>query len=176
MRVRWLEAMYGLRSGQGHVAVAGNARGRLEQMAAQLAGTEDLVAIYVPEGTEEHYDVGDMRGRVVGAVRLLEMPDGRSVEDYPIPDWDENDGNPDWNGDWRWPIGWPCRTVLIDDPANCPNLRSLVQVAHGAAAFGSYTAQFQLGPIRLGHQMAQALQQALVHQYGPPPWPDTPIE
>ena len=42
-------------------------------MADELVGTKDLIAIYVPEGTEDVYEPGAMRGRVVGAVGRLSV-------------------------------------------------------------------------------------------------------
>ena len=59
-------------------------------MGAELPGTDGLVAIYIPEGTDEAYQPGKMRGRVVGAVRLLPMPLGNPVTDYFYRDLDNS--------------------------------------------------------------------------------------
>jgi hypothetical protein len=69
---------------------------------AELSGNDDLVAIYIPEGTDEAYQPGKRRDRVVGAVRLLPMPRGKSVTDYFYRDLD---------GSLRWPFGWPREAV-----------------------------------------------------------------
>ena len=149
--------MFSFGADQTHVAVTANARVKLERMAEEVAGKEDLVAIYIPEGTDDVYQVGAQRGRVVGAVRLLQMPAGLGVEHFRFFDWDQNDRNRDWKGSVRWPIGWPCRAVLKADPTECPALRSLVEVAYGGAAFASYTAAFQHGPFKLDHRMSEAV-------------------
>jgi hypothetical protein len=49
-----------------------------------------------------------MRGKVVGAVKLLPMPTGRNVRDYYSDDLA--------NGKRRWPVGWPGEVVLYPSP------------------------------------------------------------
>jgi hypothetical protein len=148
MRFRWIEPMYGFKVENGHVAVPANAEAALREMAGELAGTDDLVGIYVPEGTDEVYEVGAMRGRVVGAVRLLPMPEDKSIEDYFFKDWDDS---------LRWPIGWPCAPVYGPPVEDCPVLRTQVEYVFGTEAFGSYVARFQHGPFRLEPKMADRL-------------------
>lgn len=113
MRFRWIEPLYGFEAGIDHIAVPGNAEGALHEMAEELVGTDGLIAIYVPEGTEEVYEPGEMRGRVVGAVQLLPMPGDRKITDYFYEDWD---------GTLRWPVGWPCRAVYAPPVEDCPVL------------------------------------------------------
>jgi hypothetical protein len=172
MRIRWIEALYGFSLDQTHVAVTANARGPLLKMADELVGTDNLVAIYVPEGTEDVYEPGNMRGRIVGAVRLLEMPAGSGIEDYPIPDWDQHEGVPGWDGSIRWPLGWPCAAVLAPDPAKCQTLRTLVSTVHPGKPFGDYALQFQHGPFRLGFEMQRTVNSEMRRLFGDPPWPD----
>lgn len=115
-------------------------RVRLQEMANELVGTPGLVAIYIPEGTEDVYQPGDMRGRIVGAVRLVKMPSHRKMEDYFYDDWD---------GSRRWPIGWPCKVVYAPDLSECPFLRQHVEHLFGPGIFGSYVSRFQQGPFEL---------------------------
>ena len=170
MKIKWLQALYDFGPHLNHIAVTVDVRRKLVKMAECLAGTEDLVGIYIPEGTQDVYKPGAMRGRIVGAVRLLKMPEGKGIEDYFYHDWDQHDGNPEWDGTARWSVGWPCQTVLCPQPEMAPALRSLVEVAHPGAAFGTYVAQFQQGPIQLGFPMIQAITRAMVHLFGDPPW------
>jgi len=148
MRFRWIEPMYGFEVEDGHVAVPANAEAALLEMAEDLGGTDDLVAIYVPEGTEDVYEPGAMRGRVVGAVRLLPMPENKTIDDYFFKDWDDT---------LRWPIGWPCAAVYAPPVEHCPILRTQVDDLFGPASFGPYTARFQNGPFRLEPKMADRL-------------------
>ena len=77
MKFRYLEPLYGFSAEQPHIAVSDRGEAKLREMAEALVGSDDLVAIYIPEGTEEVYQPGNMRGRVVGGVQLLPMPDGK---------------------------------------------------------------------------------------------------
>jgi hypothetical protein len=117
-------------------------------MAEEMAGTQDVVAIYIPEGTDEAYQPGNMRGRVMGAVRLLIMPADKSIRDFFYTDLD---------GSLRWPIGWPCRVVYAPPVNDCPYLRGLVDMIFGPNSFQPYVGQFLRGPFRLERRMADAL-------------------
>jgi len=172
MRVRWIDSKFGFGIGQTEICVPAIARSSLLEMGGALAGTDGLVAIYIPEGTDDVYQVGNMRGRIVGAVRLLPMPRGRSIDDYRSFDWDEKAINPEWDGRARWPIGWPCQVILAPAIECCPILRSLVDIAHPGAPYGSYAAQFQHGPFRLGFEMGRLVQNAFSGIFGEPPWAD----
>jgi len=57
-------------------------RAALKEMALDLVGTNGLVALYVPVGTEDVYSPGAKRGRIICAVQLLAMPLDKKVEDY----------------------------------------------------------------------------------------------
>ena len=149
MAFRYLEPMYGFSAEQTHVAVSDGAQKKLLQMADALLGTDDLIAIYIPEGTEEVYQVGNMRGRVVGAVRLIDMPPGNEIEDYYFEDWD---------GTRRWPVGWPCTVVYAPPVQDCPTLRTLVDQYHGRNSFQPYVARLQYGPVELDPPVAKALE------------------
>jgi hypothetical protein len=131
-----------------HVAASDVAEDTLLEMGRTLVGTDDLVAIYVPQGTEAAYQPGTQKGRVVGAVRLVAMPDGKTIHDYFHRDLD---------GSLRWPIGWPCEVVYAPPVDRCPVLRSLVDKHHGANAFQPYVARFHMGPFRLDPKMAKEL-------------------
>jgi hypothetical protein len=150
--IRWLEAVFGppkpAENGLTHIAVPGNARSALVDMAGDLVGTDGLVALYVPEGTEDVYKPGPTRGRIICAVQLVAMPPGKKAEDYFYNDWD---------GSRRWPIGWPARLVYSPPVAQCPTLRDHVQTLHGAGSFGAYVARFQHGPFELELAMRERL-------------------
>ena len=100
------------------------------------------------------------------------MPAGKTIDDFPIYDWDQTDLNPEWDGTARWPLGWPCRAVLVPDPEQCPTLRTLVEMVYPAAAFGSYVAAFQHGPFKLSLDMERAIARWMTRLFGAPPWPD----
>jgi hypothetical protein len=68
MKIRYLEAMYGLGPEQTHIAVPTDAEKRLARMAKDLVGTDDLIAIYVPLATP--------RRRVPSMALWLAMQDG----------------------------------------------------------------------------------------------------
>lgn len=148
MKFRWIEPLYGFEPGIDHIAVPASAEGVLHEMADELVGTDDLIAIYIPEGTENVYGAGAMKGRVVGAVRLLEMPEAGKVSDYFYADWD---------GTLRWPVGWPCEAVYAPPVAECPILRTQVEYVLNQSAFQPYVARFQHGPFRLERKMAERL-------------------
>lgn len=146
--IRWVTPLYGFGPDCGHIGVPENARAPLQEMANELVGSRGLVAIYIPEGTEEVYQPGGMRGRVVGAVRLVKMPRHRKMEDYYYDDWD---------GSRRWPIGWPCEAVYAPDESECPFLREHVEHLFGSGSFAGYVSRFQQGPFRLELAMRERL-------------------
>src|SRR5438132_1359218 len=133
--------MYGLGREQEHIAVPANAEAKLKQMAGRLVGSDDLIAIYIPEGTDDVYQVGNKRGRVVGAVRLLPMPPGNTIHDYYFDDLMTQKR--------RWPVGWPCKVVFAPPDGDCPVLRTLVELLHGPGNFQPYVGRLQYGPIDL---------------------------
>jgi hypothetical protein len=140
--------LYAYDSSITHIGVPETAETKLRAMAQDLVGTEDLVAIYIPESTEDVYEPGATRGRVVGGVRLLPMPSGNTMRDYFYRDWDES---------MRWPIGWPCKAVYAPDVSQCRALRSLVDELFGPQSFQPYVGRFQLGPFELERPMANRL-------------------
>lgn len=149
MRFRYIEPMFGFGADQKHVCVPHGADQLLQDMASDLVGTDDLIAIYVPEGTGDVYGAQAMRGKVVGGVRLLPMPDGKTIRDYFYRDWD---------GSLRWPVGWPCEAVYAPPVEQCPTLRGLVELLHGPESFKPYVARFQKGPFELDGRMAKELE------------------
>jgi hypothetical protein len=148
MRFRYIAPQYGFPPDFDHIAVPAGAEDILERMRRELVGTDDLIAIYIPEGTEAGYPADRMRGRVVGAVRLLNMPAGRDTSDYFYDDLE---------GRRRWPIGWPCVAVLHPPIDECPRLRDLVEMSHGARSFAPYVARFQNGPFALDTRISVEL-------------------
>ena len=151
MGFRYIQPLYGYDAGISHIAVPETGEKQLRTMAEDLSGkNNDLVAIYIPEGTGEAYEPGDKRGRVVGGVRLLPMPRGKVIRDYFYKDWDQT---------MHWPVGWPCKAVYApDDVSQCPHLRALVEELWSRPdSFQPYVARFQLGPFELDHRMAEKL-------------------
>jgi hypothetical protein len=149
MRFRYLTALYGFSANQSHIAVPDLGEKKLCEMGNDLAGGDDLVAIYIPEGTEDVYHPGNKRGRVVGAVRLLLMSEDQSIRDYFFDDWD---------GSRRWPIGWPCRVVYAPPVEECPRLRTIVDAVFEPNSFGPYVGQLLRGPFRLDRKVANKLE------------------
>lgn len=146
--LRWITPLYGFGPDCEHIGVPENARAPLQAMAGELVATQGLAAIYIPEGTEEVYEPGAMRGRVVGAVRLVQMPPGRRMEDYFYDDWDHTR---------RWPIGWPCEVIYAPGESEGPSLREHVEHVYGAGSFSGYVSRFQLGPFALEPRMRERL-------------------
>lgn len=146
--IRWITPLYGFGTDCTHIGVPDKARSTLREMVHDLVGTARLAGIYIPEGTEDIYQPGGMRGRVVGVVRLVQIPRGRTIEDYSYRDWD---------GSLRWPIGWPCVVVYAPPEDECPFLRHHVEYLHGPGTFGNYVARFQQGPIELEANMRERL-------------------
>lgn len=150
--IRWITAVYGVPETRdekrSHIAVPDNARSKLHEMAAELVGTSKLVALYVPEGTEDVYKAGDKCGRVIGLVQLVEMPKGKTIEDFFYNDW---------GGTRRWPVGWPCHVVCNPPPVECPQLREHVESLIGEKVFGGYVKRFKIGPFRLEPEMRARL-------------------
>ena len=146
--IRWITPLYGFGSDCEHIGVPENARRALAGNVKRTCWARGLVAIYIPEGTEDIYEPGEMRGRVVGAVRLVKMPSGRKMEDYYYADWD---------GSRRWPIGWPCKPVYAPDVSKCPVLREHIEHLFGPGSFGSYVSRFQHGPFRLESSVRERL-------------------
>lgn len=152
--IRWISAHYGFTAECTHLAAPANGRPALENMVTDLLGASGLVAIYIPEGTAEVYHANDMRGRVIGAVRLLPMPAGGRMEDYFHDDWD---------GSRRWPIGWPCQAVFAPPVAECPALREHVETIFGPGSFRGYARQFLQGPFSLDSTMRERLKRDFIH-------------
>lgn len=145
---RYIEPLYGYDAAQTHIAVPETAEKTLRAMVSDLRDTDDLIAIYIPQGTDDVYQPGAMRGRVVGGVRLLPMPHGKAMRDYNYRDWD---------GSIRWPLGWPCKAVYAPPISQCPVLRTFVDKLFGPNDFQPYVARFQNGPFKLDARMAAEL-------------------
>ena len=152
-RLLFLEPMYGFSAEQKHIAVSAKAEDMLKKMAARLVGTDDLIAIYIPEGTDDVYQVGSQKGRVVGAVKLLPMPPGKTIHDYYFDDLITQKR--------RWPVGWRCKAVFVPPNEQAPVLRTLVEHLFGPGNFQPYVGRLKYGPIELEPRMAEALYEKL---------------
>ena len=145
---RWITPLYGFNASCRHIAVSEKGRKALREMAQDVAGTQGLVAIYIPEGTEAGYNFDDKKGRVCGAVSLSSMPKGKRVEDYYYKDL---------LGELRWPIGCPCETIYAPDADDCPHLRDLITQLYGSGSFGPYVSRMQHGPFELEAEVRERL-------------------
>ena len=134
--IRWLTAVYRAPEDRTSIGAPKTAHAKLSEMAGELVGTSGLVALYVPEGTDDVYDPGGKRGRVIGVVQLVSMPEGGKMEDYYHDDLD---------GSRRWPIGWPCKLICVPPVDQCPKLRDHVELLHGTGSFRGYVSRLQQG-------------------------------
>jgi hypothetical protein len=114
----------------------------------RMNSTRGLVVLYVPEGTEDVYQPGETRGRLICAVQLIRMPPDRRIEDYYYDDWD---------GSRRWPLGWPARMICSPPEAECPCLRDHVEALFGPGSYSGYTSRFQHGPFPLEANMRERI-------------------
>lgn len=75
---------------------------------------------------------------MIGAVRLLPMPAGKSMGDYFYKD--------DATGRIRWPVGWPCEPVAEPPNDEAPLLEPTTQSAdHRLGAYPELTTPVALG-------------------------------
>ena len=146
--ITWIAPAFGFGDDIEHLGAPETARASLLEIGNTLVGTDELVAIYIPESTEDVYQVSSMRGRIVGAVRMIEMPNGDSVDDYYYNDWD---------GTRRWPIGWPCEAVYAPSVDESPVFREHIEHLFGDGNFGPYVSRFQRGPFMLEQQARDCL-------------------
>jgi hypothetical protein len=118
---------------------------KLQQLGARLAGGRSLVGLYVVESAEVDYQPDPaQRGRIVALVRMLQMPYGRTVANFPS-------GCVEYRGGQivdRWPVGWPSETIFFS-PHGGPVLRDAVALALRTHDFASFAGQFLQGPIDL---------------------------
>lgn len=156
MEITHLKAMFGLDPSEGYVSTPRGTEGQFLRVARQIQGHADqLLAIYVPETTRPVYCSPEFIGRVVGAVRLLPLPEGREPQDYNFLDFD---------GTNRWPVGWPCEVVAAPPVTKCPRLKDLVAAVFPQYTFAQYTARLEHGPFPLEKKMARRLEAVLLSQ------------
>lgn len=128
----------------------------LAQLGARLAGTPDLVGLYATEDAEPGYQPDPARaGRVVALARLLPMPPGRAMRDYPS-------GRMGDAGHDHWPFGWPAETVFAARPGSGPVLRDAVELVLGLFDFADFTASLRQGPVDL--RLMPALRNRLMRE------------
>lgn len=137
--VRWLFPLYRFGADFAHIAVAPGSRPRLLAMGQDIAGSDAACGIYVPLSAPEAWGGRALRGRIVGAIRLLAMPQGLGMPDFPHFD---RDGRP------RWPYGWPCGVIRVLPPDDCRRLRDVMFEALGDdILFPAFASRFQFGPV-----------------------------
>lgn len=151
--IKWITAVYGIRLSKGgppreSISVQRGALEALEHMRKDLAGTQDLVAVYLPKTGPNPFHSQDAPGRVIGVARLLDMPEGRGPEDYPCDNL---------AGERQWPIGWPVEWVKRPAEKDCPVFQEFIDNLVPPHDRRNYLAKFHLGPFPLEREMREAL-------------------
>jgi hypothetical protein len=133
------------RIGQFSVTLSG--ANNLLQIGADLAGDPNaFVGLYVPESCEPEYnDDAEQYGRVVALVRMLPMPLGRTIHNYPSGCIEYDDKGQRYD---RWPIGWPHEMVFYSEHGG-PVLRDAVLVLTHIHQFADFVYPMQQGPMSL---------------------------
>jgi hypothetical protein len=131
-------------------------------LGARLAGSRDLVGLYVTESAEPDYQPDAAQyGRVVALVRMLPMPSNHTIHNY-------LSGCVELRGGQlvdRWPIGWPSETVFFS-PHGGPVLRDAVSSALHIHDYAGFAGQFLQGPIDIRRMPAlrNTLMTEVLHQ------------
>ncbi len=123
-----------------HLSVPAIGETALTEIGKAIAGTDDLVAIFMTKQGPPK-----LRGRICRLVQVRPMPTGQSIADFA-----------DYRKPQRWPIGWPCRVVAAPQPADCPRLRDVVAEV-GEESFESLMGRLRCGPHRLTPRMGEVL-------------------
>ena len=152
MHVKWIKPMFGF----GHSRIMGastSAMAALTSMGAELAGTDDVVAVYITQNAPASFGAELYRGYVAGFVRLAPIRTGETVRDYPE---DDIPAEAD-----RWEIGWPVADWLLY-PEQSLRLGSLTENLCGTEAWQALRTSFQGGrPIRIAEGRYQRLGDSL---------------
>ncbi len=152
MGFKWIDTLFWFNPKLERIAVVPQGLANLKTMADDLEGTGDLLAVYVPAGADHPMVISETRGRVVGAVRLVRMPHGKTTADYA-------DKDPA-TGEVRWPHGWPCEVVYCPPPNQCPLLSDLLAKLDPPKRLDELTIRFRAGPIHLNSRLAAILDDA----------------
>jgi hypothetical protein len=131
----------------GHFSVTSSGENNLLQLGADFAGDPNaLVGLYVPESCEPEYsDDADQYGRVVALVRMLPMPPGQTINNYPSGCIEYHDNGQRYD---RWPIGWPHEMVFYSEHGG-PVLRDAALVLSHIHQYADLVYPMQQGPMRL---------------------------
>ena len=143
--IEGLSAVFGIDRTSTHFSVPLKALNNLQAMCMRLAGGPNLLGMYIPESTEPDYNSDEAQyGRVLALARVLPMPPGHIMANFPSGCLEYRDGT---LAD-RWPIGWPCE-VVFHSLHGGPVLRDGVYKALGISDFASFAVLFIHGPIIL---------------------------
>jgi hypothetical protein len=116
------------------------------RVCSRLAGKPNfLIGLYVTFNPDLYNpkQLEVERGRVIALARVLPMPAGKSVNDYPSEALKfRRDKLVD-----PWPIGWPCETVFYSHDAG-PYLLDVVYATN--PDHKDFTSQLHFGPVDLG--------------------------
>ncbi len=150
-KISWIQPLFHYADKFTVVGVSEKHQEQLKKMAEELIQSEDLMATYVPEGTDEGYNVGKMHGRVTSLIKLLDMPKDRTTENYGQLD--------TLTGKLRWPHGWPCEVVCTPPVEECCKLRTIIDDLYGSGSFGAWAHKFKsTGPVKLNKAESKALE------------------
>lgn len=127
--VRWLKAFDGMPEHNGVVAVLPSLRSRLMEMGADLAGSQNALAVYIKQKPNTDYWNGkSLPGAIAGLVWLAPLPKGLTVDNFAE--------------DKRYPLGWPIADAVFHQGEY---LRDLVRRAYGS----TFTAAWNAMPLSL---------------------------
>jgi hypothetical protein len=157
--IKWITGVYAIRftkdgPPRSSISVPLAGRSKLQEMADDLVGTENMVGAYLTIGGPRCAHPEIARGRVIGAACLLEMPKGGRMEDYPC----ENLG-----GAPRWPLGWPVKWIYLPPEDRCPELREYVKALIPGGNLRRFTEPLQIGPLEISPTMGAGLTADLCH-------------
>ena|SRR5271166_4571957 len=121
----------------------------LQRLGDRLAGTPGLVGLYSTESAEDEYQPDpQQKGRVIALVRMLPMPPGKTVADYPSGCLKYRLRGHTLLAVDRWPLGWPSELVYLQ-LRGAPLLRDLVYEALHISPYADFAGQFLKGSIDL---------------------------
>lgn len=148
MGIKWITSLYGFDADIKHFSVPRGGKKGLLDMYAEMQGSKHTVAIYIPLKTPPvHKKSRKSKGKIVGLVRVLPLPAGKGVDDYPTPDYFENKS---------YPYGLPCEVALAPDVEKCEMLRKAIDIV-GEYDLAAFASALHARPMRIGHDLRKVL-------------------
>lgn len=81
MRVKCIKPIYGLGWGRA-LGTPAQATASMKRMGEDLAGTDDVVSVYITENAPSLFGEVKYQGCIVGVETLLQLGDGKSMADH----------------------------------------------------------------------------------------------